>query len=498
MAHGRRLPGYPESAAYLHSHVTPGFPLEHEGVAFMIDRLSRKPFPVDFLLMKQDEEIDLEAVTIMLTGLRGKGKSTWAKIFCMEMSVIGSGLRDLTIQINDGKQQEYAMITEWFGHRIIPIKEMQFNCFDPKMLESMAEVIDIACEVGGFGKGTPLDSDEIFVSTIAAHMMAKQYRDTMNPATYKKIVRELTLQDAYNYYAEQDNATIKELREFFEAAEQDILDPNERKRRKDMRERMLQNVFGEPHKKIKNDDGEDTESYDYVLANLDEKRFRRAAMNVAQYFNVLMDGPHGKLLGNSSVYDLMSQTMATWDWRDVSETGITLGRALIWKFRTIALIRGMNELVPDIEIDDEDRKQWSNLTYARFKTEFTKTQRAFPTITINSTHSRLDYLTVGSAGSEQRQRALTYLDDVSVYVFAKQSNKKRNRKDLMENFGYGADEISRLVRQRRGQYGVQITDLPLQFAEIVLSDDQTKLVRTDQATDRATARRPKKAMEMAA
>lgn len=468
--HTRAFAGTPESAALLQPWMSTAHP-QPIGVWLGVDLDTGEHLFIDPWLLKHHGLVN--SLMTMVLGQKGRGKSTLAKVLCMRLFSLAASNGHLSIRLNnlkpeDGKA-EYQGLSDHFRSTVVTLRNQQINIFDRRMLSEETDLLDVAVNVSEFSAGHPLQRYEPLALQVGMYRMLRDYDAMVSPEVLEGLLRRLDHRDVEEYYAAVDGRLQQSLGRHFSNEALSRLGPDERQRRSEMWSRLT-NELTRPH-------------------HLDLAKFQHDASLTSSYLGRVIHGDMGKLFGGrGSLRPLLTQPATTLDWTGLNTKSTSLMRSLMWKTQTAALVQNDREVIPHLDIDDEDHGSWNNLIYARSKAEYHKIARAFPTMNLQLTHRLADYKSVGEAGSEQRQKATNMLRDIDIWFVGRQNDDHETLRDIQETLGFSKPDAKQLTRLQTGQFALKIGDLKPIFFQLVLVPSEIPVVKTDRATARMVDR----------
>jgi len=471
--HTRAFSGTPESAALLQPWMSTAHP-QPVGVWLGVDLSTGEHLFIDPWLLKHNGFVN--SLMTMVLGQKGRGKSTLAKVLCMRLFPLAAGNGHLSIRLNnlkpeDGKA-EYKGLSDHFRSTVITLRNQQINIFDQQMLSEETDLLDVAVNVSEFSAGKSLQRYEPLALQVGMYRMLRDYDAAVSPEVLEGLLRRLDQHDVDEYYRAVDGRLQQSLGRYFSPEVLSKLGPDEHQRRHDMWNRLVKHEMARPH-------------------HIDLGMFQHDASLVSSYLGRVIHGDMGKLFGGrGSLRPLLTQPATTLDWTGLNTKSTSLMRSLMWKTQTAALVQNDLEVIPHLDIDDEDHGSWNNLVYARSKSEYHKIARAFPTMNLQLTHRIADYKSVGEEGSEQRQKATNMLRDIDIWFVGRQNDDRVTLRDIQETLGFSGPEAYALTRLQTGQFALKIGDLKPIFFQLVLVPSEIPVVKTDRATARMVDRIP--------
>lgn len=514
-SHGMQLVGTPESFVYLQvPWLGPGYKMPFQGVGAKIDRQDFSVAPNDKLsIKKHDEQAGLKNFVRVIFGEVGWGKSTDVKSDVVLYSTISVGDYEPVIDLHDkkleheveieaeaervallesdpdaelGPLKELERVGEWFptgqwlGNDQVDVWKIRSNCFDTLLIKRGHQALDIAQETAVFGNRGPIPLEWNFYYHVTMFIMMRDYFDLANPELFWRLLLDLRMQDVRDYLADAYRTPIMGFDEYFGDKVLASLDEKERLRRLAARERV-----GVDH--IRNYDG------------ISEAEVRAGVFQAALPWDYVLRGSDGPIVGQGSLVSVLRETSScptvrrrgkTYNWAGMTPRATGYVKGLLAKFQVIDQTTvGGGLLTPDREVYDEDPSNWNELAHARWMTEKFKFGRRDGTEYDLLAHRPADYFAVGEVGSEQRQLAKNFMDEVTQKTFYHQRSSLVNRRELADAFGMDDELIQYATQQRVGESVDIIGSLPPHKNSLPLSEIERYISFTENALGRKLNRR---------
>lgn len=477
--HMRAMVGTPESAVYLHPWSSVAHPLL-QGVPLGIDLNTGEMLVIDPWMLKHKGIVN--SLMAMVLGDKNAGKTTLCKILFLRLASLGAGYNErMRLRLNSAKNEqgetEYAELTDYFMSRPVVLRKHKLNIVDFDLFPEETELLDLLVNVYESALGRPLRDYEPLMMQAAVHKLTSEFREIASIELLNILLERQDVEDAARYLDATDSRLKQSMGRFFNEDTFPHL-PADRTVRQDenaRRNSMHQRLLGEMGR----------------VRNYDARRMSRDSSTLAAAGRRLLHGDMGRMFGgNESLYPLLTESTATYDWSGLPDKAVTVGRSVFWKAQTAALVRGDMSIMPHLDADDEDHGNWRNLMYARMKAEYVKKSRAYPTMNLALTHRIADYETVGDAGSEQRERAVNMLRDIDMWFVGGQTSDRKSLRDVREHLGFSEPDAHALTQLGVGQFAMKLGHLKPIFFQLILTPSELGLVQTNRATAAMLNRMP--------
>jgi energy-coupling factor transporter ATP-binding protein EcfA2 len=458
----RAFSGTPRSAVKMQPFVGPG-DLCDTGVWLGIDMFTRKPVLFDPWRLKLQGKI--HSTVFLVLGEKGSGKTTLmqsvaARLMARQAGINGNGEPiSMRTRIHDRKREggdpEYKSLTEHMMSEVVSLnRAASINIFDPSMKMGEWDILETAVNVCEFANNdVPLQDFQPLALQVAVHRMLREFPELMSPEVLRLLLWNLNKKDVDDYYQRQNRQVADMFREMIADAPADS--------RLDL-ERQL-------------------EFMDVSSTNVPESKFRDDAALVASYLNRLLAGDFGRIIGgNNSLRSLLSTNMGTWDWTGVNDKARTVVESMLWKWQEVALNNNDLELIPHINIGDEEHEAFYNLMYLRFRSAAIKKARQIHTADFRATQYLPDLTNAGDEGSEKRTLASGIVRGTGLLFIGKQPNDPEVLRSLARYFRSKQD-LSYLTQLPVGCFAVASQDRPPIFYRHVLTDTEYGLFQSDAA-----------------
>jgi hypothetical protein len=456
--------GVPETFALAQPFMAPAHPGNGTGMLWGIDLRTRKPLFIDGWALR-DEGV-LNGLVLRADGIRGSGKSTFLKVMAFRMMSLQAG-RDtdgrpeaFRVRITDQKPEngrpEYERLTQALQSEVIrPIKDSRkINPFDPEMGD-LFSLLETSINLAETLQGHPLTGLAPLAHQVAVSKMYFELREASSPEVLEAIFMRLTVEDVKHYYDQANAELIAQLQQRLED-------------RPDLMERFA-SLLEQPNK-------------------LPAEAFEAAASEQGAVMSRLTKGEYGVLFGQgTSMRSLLSQPVATIDRSGMSLKVRTIFEALIWRWQSWALEHDQRDLIPHLEIGDEEHDSYASLMYLRFYDDYVRKARAFHTWSMRATQFSTQLDQIGDEGSEARQLAKSISLGVSMRVIGRQQNDADVLNGLTA-LGLSDEDAQFCTTLPTGCFGLKIPDLPVIFFQMLLTPTELDLVQSNAATKRMMAR----------
>lgn len=452
-------------AAMLHPWITPPR-LITEGAFLGYDMRTGQAVFMDFQLLKKLSII--HSAVILILGFKNHGKSALVKSLALRLLALQAGINPETnlptearARLHDRKPEqgrgEYAPVADHMLCDTVSLaKEGSLNLFDPLMGMNELDIIEVAINVAESISGERLPRYQPLAIQVGTHkMMSSSLIEIASPEVLEAILRSLTLSDVDDYY-EYANTTLTSMYDK-QIEENPAL----------MQQLTL--TLKQEH-------------------NIPEIAFREDAGLASAYFGRLLRADYGNLFGgNRSLRGLMTAPMTNIDWTGVTGKPAELLEAMMFKWQKIALERNDKELIPHLNVADEEHSALKNLMHARFRDEYVRKARAYETTDIQLTQYLTDLTRVGEDKSELRDLGQSINKGVGVRFFGRQSSDDDT---LQETTRLGvSDEDAYFTTQLPvGCWGIQIPDQKIRWVQHTLLPAEWPLIDTNKANKTVTNR----------
>lgn len=448
------------------------------GVVLGINVRTREPEYFNPWAMKKAGVID--AMLGLFLGQIKHGKSMAMKVLAIRLMMLTAGYQTVRTVINDykpeGDASEYgafSRVTQSIVHRIA---EMQINPLEERLFASKGDkayelgVLSMAKVIAEFGKKQKLIGHEDTVLRIAVYTMLRYDPAVWGLGLLAKLLRSITLDQIAQYYRELDGKLQSQLEERVNTLIQLGHDGNIAEAR---RTTSHADVIGQIDQLVTAKDN----------TNLTD--IQLAGDRVSAYLDSILQGSFGRMLGDKhSLYDMSTQRAVTKDWRGVGSEAETLMRIIDTSFKTSAIENHQLDLLPHLEIDDEQHKSMGNLTYAESKAFFGEITRGTHMCSLGASH-RLASLRKGGEGSELYGYGSTVINNLGFVGIGRQVNDKAALKELQDRYGFTDTERDGLAFLPKRVFAMKYGESqPIRYIQVVATPMEIKMGHSEAAIDR--------------
>ncbi|HRJ05957.1 MAG TPA: hypothetical protein PK096_00095 [Candidatus Saccharibacteria bacterium] len=401
----------------------------------------------------------------LVLGGKGVGKSTGFKEIAARLATIGAGHGLMRIAINDhkseGEKSEYAKLGEFLGCDVYDIATRSVNIFEPRLELGELNTLEMAimlCEHVAKAPliGSPFDALKIAVS----RMMATE-PTLWSIQTLMKFGLSLTPDDIDAYYTGLHDRMRGQIAERITRYAESGAD----RAQVEGLEMSLAAIY----------DRSDNVSHQEIV---------QSGEHIASLLGTLMEGKYGRMLGGGdSLYDMLNQMAIIKDWRGVSKEAVSLMRAIDHRLEINAIERGLHNLYPNLELDDEDHQSMEDLAYARAKALKSKISRSVRKLSLSGSHRFSDYRK-GGIGSELWSYGQSILDDMGFFLIGTQPNKKEYLDELQDRLNI-SDLDRRLLPDLPPRiFGLKLGETePLTYVRFIPTPIELGLIQTESANE---------------
>lgn len=451
----------PRAAVMMHPFVGPG-DLSDTGVMLGIDLFTRKPVIFDPWRLKLQGKI--KSTTFLTLGDLGSGKTTLMQSIVARLMARQAGAVDgqpvaMRTRIHDRKREagnpEYTNLTQHLVSEVVSLnRDASINIFDPLMKMGQWDILETAVNICEFvNNDEPLRRFQPLALQVAVHRMMKETPDLASPEALRALLFNLCKQDIDEYYRDQN----RQVEQMFRRAVEDV--PGDSRR--DLQQQL--DVLA------------------YQPTNVPDGQFREDAAQVAASFNRLLSGDYGRIIGgHNSLRGLLSAPMAVWDWTGVNQKARTVIESMLWKWQEVALNNNDLELIPHINIGDEEHEAFYNLMYLRFRSASAKKARQIHTADFRATQYLPDLTKAGDEGTEKRTLAAGIVRATGLLFIGKQPNDPEILEGL-SRYVRSKQDMDFLTRLKTGWFAIASEDRPPTFYWHTLTDTEQSLFQSDAA-----------------
>jgi hypothetical protein len=476
---GKAFAGTPEDAALMQPWITPAR-LNTRGANLGIDARSGRAFWFDpWDLMTRRIITGLLFLTI---GVRDSGKSALMIKIILQLMLRQAGQIDgtpqeMTARITTrkpmlGHEAEMKPLNDYLYGNFVDMNRKGFiNIFDPGMLMTEWDLFETAvniCELAN--NDIRLTGFQPLVLQVAVYRMLSQYSVIASPELLEIVVRGLTEDDVDAYFKNSNSLVLQTLKS--------TLDENPALLR------QLQLEMNKPYALPKNE-------------------FEHDKMFVAQQLGRILRGDFGQVFGGvNSLRGVLSDPVTTLNMTGLSLKARALIESMLWKWSTIALTNNRPEMIPGINVADEEHEGVNSLMYMRYWAAYTAKARAFRTFDLRATQFLRQIATAGSADSEIRSLALQILDGVGGYFIGAQRAENESALQDISRLGISDGDLEWLCYSgdtpAPGKFLLKVPGRPTQAFQSLLTPTELRLSQTNQATEGMMQFNPQALLDRAA
>lgn len=441
------------------------------GVPIMIDIRTREVIVFDPWLLKLAAIIH-SAYGIVL-GPKGHGKSSLLKILANRLCLLTAGYDMLRVAINDykpeGSASEYALLTKHMRSKVFAIAMMRVNPFESRLFVAPGKethelaILRIAEILFEFINGIPsVGANAEAVRTGVAKMLK---RDPIfwSPELLFDCLRTLDDADIADYQAtlkiklvDEMNGRLERVRESNRAVREDITDQ--------------------------------INSVRETGSNLRYDEIKQAGIFMSQQLGNILHGSYGSMFGNEhSLYDMMTQRVATLDWRGVGKQAEALMRIILTEVKVAAIETNRLDLLPHIELDDEKHQSMGNLVYARSHSYMSEIGRGVHTCNLSATH-RFRSIRRGGMGSELYDLGNTIIDNLGFAFIGKHEVTDPGLAEICERYDLSETDRGLIPMLPDYTFGIKLGNQRMRYGRVFALPSEMGFLPTDSATDRMTTR----------
>lgn len=461
---GKALSGTPLDAALMQPWVTPA-QLSSWGIPLGLDARSGRVVWFDPWDM-MDRRV-ITGLLFLIIGVRDSGKSALMIEILMRMMARAAGLVDgipqeMTARLTTRKpmfnanKAELQPVTEHLRGNFVDMNQAGFiNLFDPLMGMSEWDIFETAVNVSELANNDiRLTGFQPLVLQVGVYRMLSQYSVIASPELLEIVVRGLTEDDVDAYFNNSNSLVLRTLKP--------TLDENPA---------LLQQLQLEMQKP-------------YALP---KSEFEHDKMFVAQQLGRILRGDFGQVFGGTnSLYHVLSDTVTTLNMTGLNLKARSLIESMLWKWNTVALVNNQHEMIPGINMADEEHEGVNSLMYMRFWAAYTAKARAFPTADFRATQFLRQITMAGSADSEIRSLAGQIMDGIGGYFVGAQSPENRDAIEDIMALGISEGDVSFLTytgdKPSPGRFLFKVPGRPTVALQSILTPTELALSQTNQAT----------------
>jgi hypothetical protein len=463
----RKFQGTPESVAGLHPF-SGAAPLCKTGPYVGTNLRTGRRERLDFHELKAEGKTD--ATTVLVSGIRGSGKSAWGKTITPRTMLVQAGQgangypERMRAWLNnrkpEGGQAEIAELTKFLGSHVVELRRSRsINPFDFRMGMTEWDMLEVAVNMCEFVSGDILHGFQSLALQVGMSKMIREARDYCSIELLAAILRGLTMEDVDAYFRATDENILNSYLDVYDDRPELI--------------KQLGVYLARPH-------------------NVPREQLLTDAALVASYLMRVYSGDFGGIFGGAgSMRETFERPMLSLDWSGLNVRARSLVDSLLWKWQTVALDNNDLRLIPHINLGDEEQEAMFSLMHARFMSSAYKKARAFHTVDIRITQFETDISEAGDAGSELRSLAEGISKSFGVRVLFRQPGDDKTRHHL-SSLGISDLDIEALTRLPVGCAGIKLAnpDYPITFYQHVIMPSEEPLIRSNSANERMMDRRP--------
>jgi hypothetical protein len=395
-------------------------------------------------------------------GLRESGKSTLMKSLAIRLPGMQAGLDDsrypltfrerITDQRFEGEAGEYTDLTEALRSKVIhPMELGGINCLDSAMGDELS-LLETAINLSETVRGRQLTGYQPLAHQVAMHKMYNtERRAVAGPNLYERILRGLTIEDAWEYDRTRDESLKKRL-EWRAGDNPGLL-------------KQLNLDFN-------------------ATSVISKENFESDAGEMAASFSQLLHGDYGSLFGDKiSLSNLLGQEVTT-----VYQSGMSIKMrnvfdALMGKWMVWAMENNRPDMIPHLNIGDEAQDSYKSLMWLRFYDDYVRKARSYHMWDIRSTQFEGRLRTIGPAGSEQRELAETIDLGVSMRFIGKQP-KDADILESLTDMGFSDEDAWFTTNLPQGCFALKLPDRPAVFFQHIVTEVESRLIKTNRSNER--------------
>jgi hypothetical protein len=444
------------------------------GIPFAIDIHSRELVCFDPWLLKDAGIIN--SAFGMILGPKNHGKSATLKILAGRLMLVSAGYQQMHVAINDykpeGKASEYAEFSKAHGSRVFSIASMSVNPFEARLFQLSSTDTDAVYELGILGaaevicefeKHSPLTGHENTALRIALHTMLQKSQLLWSPHMLFKLLRSIDDEQITAYFNNLDQKLVSQLTERIE------------------RVRKLNNVS----------DG----TLDGVISQLkqlaaaqDNHRYediKSAADTVSTYLGSALTGTYANMFGDKdSLYEMVTQDVATKDWRNVGPDAEKLFRILHTNIQVAAIESNRIDLVPHIELDDEKHKSMDSLISVKAHSFLSEIARGIHLCNLSATH-RFSSVRRGDVGSELYNLGNTIINNLGFVLIGQQPDKPEILNEIQGLYSLSNADTQMLTVLPKYTFGMKLGESQkMRFLKVFATPFELGFLGSNAATDR--------------
>ncbi len=416
----------------------------------------------------------ISATTVLILAQLKHGKSALVKMLAARSYMLSMGYSIMRIAINDYKPEdsssEYGALAKFFESKPFTMRDMRVNPFERRLFLNSNDSHD-AYELGLLGiaqllceyDATEMNEIERYAMRIAMYGMISQGNDlTWSPEKLQRIAGSLQPATMEGYHDVLDAKLVAQVEENLRR----VGDPE-----------IQQHIRAEIKELVS------------IKRNVPFGVIRDAGIRVEARLGNLLEGPLGGMFGaKNSLYDTLTQRAVNKDWRGMNPKAETLMRMLDTQIKIMAGELNRKDLLPHIEIDDEQHRAMSNLQYARQRAYFTEIARGMHTLHMGVTHS-FDSIRQGGVDSEQFRLGEKIIRNTGLFMYGRLDEASAREVQAREHIS-DVDRMMLTALPKR-TFGFKLGDNEfMQFVRVVATPlERATLIDSNSAT-RGIVQRP--------
>lgn len=465
MSKGRLFTAPPRSAAQWHPFSAPA-PLSQSGIPLGVNLRTRRIVMFDPWMMKRLGV--LHSLMFLVLGQKGFGKSTLLKTLAIRFAMLQAGQTNgvanpMRIRMHDrrretGYGENKPTIDYLWGEHIVLNRAQSINLLDLSIGTNIWDILDIMVNACELASGRQLEHYQPLALQVGVHKLLTHDPALVSLELLENIIRRLEVRDVDAYFRATDSQLLG----------------NYRKQLAD-RPDLLQQL------------GSDLEGTHHIV----ESDFQRDASLVAGYIGRILYGEYGRIFGGTRPLEqLLNHPVANWDWSGLTDKARQLLIAMQWKWQMIAHDNNRHDLIPHVNIGDEDHELMSSLMHVRFWAAYSAKARAFSTGDFQATQYLSQISQAGGEGSEIRGLAGNILRGVGCYFLGHIGDDDLNAEEAYSRLGVSDQDIRVLKQGGPGCFGILVPEHKLTYYQHIITPNEAVLVQTNAANDAMVDRVP--------
>lgn len=441
------------------------------GIPLMIDIRTREVIVIDPWLLKNNRIIH-SAFGIVL-GPKGHGKSSLLKILANRLSLLSAGYGMMRMAINDykpeGSSSEYEKFTKRMRSTVFAIASMRVNPFEARLFVAPGD-----------------DVYELAILRIAEVLFEFVNENSANGANAEAVRVGVSKMLRYDSLFWSPELLFNCLRTI---ADDDISTYNNSLREK-LKGQMQQRIDSPlvTSESVRSDLVNQLTSVDGQTINLRNEEIKQAGIYMSQQLGNILHGSYGDMFGvEHSLYDMLTQRVATKDWRGVPPAAESLMRILDTEIKIAAIEKNRLDLLPHIELDDEKHKSMGNLVYAKSHSHFSEIARGTHTCNLSATH-RLRSIRRGGSSSELYDLGNTVIDNLGFAFIGRHEVNDPGLGELCERYSLTETDRGLIPMLPNYTFGIVLGNQRIRYGRVFALQSEMSFLGTDSATDRMVSR----------